>query len=570
MGKLKINNSNSSLVVEHTGAAGLELDTLELAKLKEIGTIADLRAMTSMPGSVYVSGYHSEGDGAFGSQFFRWNATSTDDDNGGTVIKVTGEATGRYELQYDGAVNVRWFGAVGGELHEILALDIDNTPYIKAAIDSLPLLGGEVFIGEHYQTKTTIELFNHIGVSLVGTGCNTSSSIRCTEDVTVIHVKGVSAGSYYGFGMRNLWVSGYKQADGYGNYDGTYPVLKMETTYLTNITDSYFEDGGYSLYLDDIWDSSFTNLRLEGPNNIYATGVLNSSTFSNIWALANSREGDVEYAIELNNVTSVNTAFDALMLRSNAGTRVLSIVNTDGLTIQDVTIKNGYSGIVLEDSNNITIMSCNSHSGESSTIGVPSGFNAVKFEGTCDNIIVNNLTCNYLKNIYQSSGTVTNSVISVVSNKDITTKQTSREGLKVRYLESNKSSIKAGLSASQNFTSTGKVLLDTTLGIDDNYNKLELTAANTIRALSYGRYFVIANLDFRFLSTDTTGTVTLRKNGGTVAVFEGSATTNTTVTPNGAIMVELDYYDELSVDAGSIDGNFDIHNSRTFLQVIEL
>jgi hypothetical protein len=73
-------------------------------------TIDTLRAMTSTPITVYVTGYATANDNAFGSHFFKWNPTSIASDNGGTIIKLTGITTGRYELQYNGAVNVKWFG----------------------------------------------------------------------------------------------------------------------------------------------------------------------------------------------------------------------------------------------------------------------------------------------------------------------------------------------------------------------------------------------------------------------------------------------------------------------------
>jgi hypothetical protein len=76
-------------------------------------TIATLRNLTNTPNTVYVTGYHTANDNAFGSHFFKWNPTSIVPDNSGTIIAVNGIPTGRYELQYDGALNVKWFGVVG-------------------------------------------------------------------------------------------------------------------------------------------------------------------------------------------------------------------------------------------------------------------------------------------------------------------------------------------------------------------------------------------------------------------------------------------------------------------------
>lgn len=87
-------------------------------KVIPIDTIALLRAKTVTPSTVWVSGYYTKGDGAFGSNIFEWDSTSVEDDNGGTIIKLTSVTTGRYKLKFDGSVNVKWFGVIGdGEFH---------------------------------------------------------------------------------------------------------------------------------------------------------------------------------------------------------------------------------------------------------------------------------------------------------------------------------------------------------------------------------------------------------------------------------------------------------------------
>jgi hypothetical protein len=93
---------------------GLQASASEIdGKVIPVGTITLLRAKTSTPSTVWVSGYYTKGDGAFGSNIFEWDSTSTEDDNGGTIIKLTSITTGRYKLRYSGAVNIKWFGAKG-------------------------------------------------------------------------------------------------------------------------------------------------------------------------------------------------------------------------------------------------------------------------------------------------------------------------------------------------------------------------------------------------------------------------------------------------------------------------
>ena len=75
-----------------------------------VDTIADLRNEIGKYKYVYVTGYHTKDDGAFGSNMFVWDEESIEVDNGGTIIKCTTVDTGRYKLKYSGAADVKWFG----------------------------------------------------------------------------------------------------------------------------------------------------------------------------------------------------------------------------------------------------------------------------------------------------------------------------------------------------------------------------------------------------------------------------------------------------------------------------
>ena len=84
-------------------------------------TMADLRSKAGKPNDViYLKGYYTSGDG--GEGYFIWKTDSIflssssglyKDDNGGTIIKVTNNDTGRWVRQYEGYINVFYFGATG-------------------------------------------------------------------------------------------------------------------------------------------------------------------------------------------------------------------------------------------------------------------------------------------------------------------------------------------------------------------------------------------------------------------------------------------------------------------------
>lgn len=98
---------------------------------KKVDTLAALRSMTETFDTIWASGYHTKNDGAFGSHIFRLKGVkTTETDNSGTIIIATiGGVDYVYELQYDGAVNVKWFGAKGDGV-------TDDSTVIKTILES--------------------------------------------------------------------------------------------------------------------------------------------------------------------------------------------------------------------------------------------------------------------------------------------------------------------------------------------------------------------------------------------------------------------------------------------------
>lgn len=121
--------------------------TLNIASLKLIEGRSNQR--------IFILGYYTAGDGG-GGQFY-WDTTSTDTDNGGTIIKATGVTTGRWKRIYSGWVNTTWFGS-----SITLA---DNSPSINAAITYVAIAGGTVYIPEG--TFDVDELGASIAISLL-------------------------------------------------------------------------------------------------------------------------------------------------------------------------------------------------------------------------------------------------------------------------------------------------------------------------------------------------------------------------------------------------------------------
>lgn len=101
-----------------------------------INNIADLKSMSVdafEDGDVInVLGYFAAGDGGGGK--FYWDADSTEDDNEGTIIQVTGVTTGRWKRPYSHRIDVRWFGAIPAQTPGNIT---DNTAALQNAIAAL-------------------------------------------------------------------------------------------------------------------------------------------------------------------------------------------------------------------------------------------------------------------------------------------------------------------------------------------------------------------------------------------------------------------------------------------------
>lgn len=89
----------------------------------KFNSMADLRADVTVMNPndpVQLLGYYLPGDG--GGADFYWDQMSTDDDNGGTIIKRTAIAQGRFRAVLSDVINVKCFGAKGDNTDDTQAI----------------------------------------------------------------------------------------------------------------------------------------------------------------------------------------------------------------------------------------------------------------------------------------------------------------------------------------------------------------------------------------------------------------------------------------------------------------
>lgn len=146
---------------------------------KTFDSIADLKLQSANSNiKVNVLGYYAPGDGGGGE--FYWDSSSTEADNSGTIIQVTGVTTGRWKRNLQGnTLNILWFGAKNDYTSTSTT---NNAPSINAAMTAAATLrtsgiesqtqGSIVSVyfpyGKGFRITDTINVSNNISVIMDG------------------------------------------------------------------------------------------------------------------------------------------------------------------------------------------------------------------------------------------------------------------------------------------------------------------------------------------------------------------------------------------------------------------
>ena len=241
-------------------------------------TLSDLKASTTAYRKVWVSGYYTKGDGAFGSHVFEWDATSVEADNGGTIIALTSVATGRYKLKYDGVVNIKWFGAVGDGI-------TDDAVAIQNAIDYAVNKKGDVIIptcSDSYLCQSTISIkgISAQGIKIIGGSTyDIGSSIKTNASIGIL----IDSDNFTQ--LEGIHLRGTNEDN---NFITSQSLIKITSNGNLIANNSWLSGAGILVDRADITDSYYTTFygcRFDTCNIIYKSSVTYNLHFINCRAV---------------------------------------------------------------------------------------------------------------------------------------------------------------------------------------------------------------------------------------------------------------------------------------------
>ena len=234
---------------------------------KTVSTIAALKALISHANNdqVQVAGYYSPGDG--GGGIFYYDASSSATDNGGTVIAPTAGA-GRWKRIYSGAVNVKWFGAKGGDGAADDTTAIQNTINSISNTSSLGRAGGSrIYFPDGDYTITSSLIIDNSNIEILG---NKSRILYAGSGPAIDvgnsdYLTNLSAG-YYIFRAEKIAIV-LSNSTGAGIRNRGYRRVQLAQCYVTGGLIGFESEGG--------WGGSYIeNSIFQSQSGLGSRGVL--------------------------------------------------------------------------------------------------------------------------------------------------------------------------------------------------------------------------------------------------------------------------------------------------------
>lgn len=318
-----------------------------------VDTLADLRSISYPANTVWASGYDTKNDGAFGSHIFRLKGVkTTETDNGGTVIIATvgGGVDYVYELQYDGAVNVKWFGAKGDGI-------TDDTIPIQKAIDYC------YSVRTIYDTKTvyldngTYIISNTLNIpsytTLIGDGHN--SVLKVKDNSNTFNVLSITQDGANNINIRDFSIHG-NSANNTNLINALY-IAPISSPCIYSVFQNLYikEMSGSSLYLNNAGAERIRFIdcmfRDSVKNNVYSSH-LKYASFDNC-IVRTSKTGFS--GLFLDGALNTDITIDNCLIEENA---LYGIYVSMGykISIRNSTISySGSTGVVIDRTNHLSL-----------------------------------------------------------------------------------------------------------------------------------------------------------------------------------------------------------------------
>jgi hypothetical protein len=310
----------------------------------KISNIAELKTRRGTAGfNVNVLGYYTNGDGGGGE--FYWDNTSTETDNGGTIIKVTGLVTGRWKRIYSTEINVKWFGTKEDGI-------INDTFYIQSAIDfaSVNLVNTVIFNSKTYlidgeanpcpSGNGGVRLKNNVNVFFNNTFIQVKNS--STGIYSALNFYDSSNNNIFGFVKitgDNLSIAEY----GHGLYFSKCKDIAINGKIdISNFSGDgmYFGElnAGNPLYVPENVSVLNFSISNSGRNGISITGgkriYIKNGVISGSYAFVPKRSID----IEVNNNLEINTVIfeDITTFNSTSGEVLITRISSSNLGMRNI------------------------------------------------------------------------------------------------------------------------------------------------------------------------------------------------------------------------------------------
>lgn len=286
-----------------------------------VGTIAALRT-TVYSGQPFVSvtGYYTAPDN-IGVREYYWDATSTEADNGGTIIQVTGVTTGRWKMKFSGAINLKWFGAKGDWNG---TSGTDDSTALSNAIASIAT-GGNLYVpSSKFYIGTGYSVTSRTDINIYGDGKSSQF---------------IYAGSFNINGSSNITLRNL-------SFENTNSMAESYTIFILNggsninVTSCYIKStGGLVMVNSDSANLTTTNVNID--NNYMETTLSPFATGCR-----------TRYSLDLNRDVKATFRNNTIIMTRTSGVEVgietwsdNSII--DGNRILSPNLSGGFGGITI-------------------------------------------------------------------------------------------------------------------------------------------------------------------------------------------------------------------------------